>query len=119
MEFAFSEFPQIDLTSNFQPLISSVGGAGEFLRAGILSRACWQIIAGQGDGCSQRRFSCSHCAPLTEETGGALGFTRPRDVRVPGRLRHPCLRPAAPPVSHPVPKMKEDASFGFTFGDEE
>ena len=82
MEFAFSEFPQIDLTSNFQPLISSVGGAGEFLRAGILSRACWQIIAGQGDGCSQRRFSCSHCAPLTEETGGALGFTRPSAVRM-------------------------------------
>ena len=25
MEFAFGEFPQIDLTSNFQPLISSVG----------------------------------------------------------------------------------------------
>ena len=47
MEFAFGEFPQIDLTSNFQPLISSVGGAGAFLRA-ALSRACWQIIGGEG-----------------------------------------------------------------------
>ena len=31
MEFAFGEFPQIDLTSNFQPLISSVKGDA-FLR---------------------------------------------------------------------------------------
>ena len=41
MEFAFGEFPQIDLTSNFQPLISNVGGAGVFLRAECLSGRGW------------------------------------------------------------------------------
>gem|GEM_PF-3559886 len=91
MEFAFGEFPQIDLTSNFQPLTSSVGGAGVFLRAECLSRACWQISGGRGDGCSQRVFSCSPCPPLTSEPGGALGFTRPSAVRGAGRLRHPSL----------------------------
>ena len=54
---------------------------------------------GRGEGCPQRVFSCSPCPPLTSDTGRALGFTRPSDVRVAGRLRHPWLRPAALPVS--------------------
>ena len=36
------------------------------------------------DGCPQRGFSCSPCPPLTSDTGRALGFTRPRDVRLGG-----------------------------------
>ncbi len=53
----------------------------------------------QRDGYLHSAFSCSHCALLTEATGWALGSTRPSDIRVVGRLRHPWLRPAAQPVS--------------------
>ena len=64
-----------------------------------LSRACWQIIAGRGDGWWQQRFSCSHYALLTSETGGALGYTAKCAIRGALALRRPWLRPAAPPVS--------------------
>jgi len=58
---------------------------------GLVDKLSWV----EGTAARTRVFSCSPCPPLTEDIGRALGFTRPSDIRVAGRLRRPWLRGSA------------------------